>query len=291
MISFEKVIGSTALAVLLTSTTLDSQAAPQIPEDCKISGFAIGCMAWTFNHFSAFEAIEKTAQVGGKVIEFYPGQKLSKEEPNLTVDHNASDEVLAKLRAKLKEQGIKAVGYGVLSIPGDEAGARQVFKFAKKMGLRYITTESTESINVIEKLVKEYDICVGFHNHAGSYAKPEYKVWDPLFIAGVVAGRDPRIGATADIGHWCASNIKPIDGFKNLKGRIIGVHLMDNRAFGESQVVPCGQGVADIKSCLDELKAQGFSGSLSIEYEDKIENNSAEVKQCVEFVRQYGSGK
>ena len=291
MISIEKVIGSTALAVLLTSTTLDSQAAPQIPEDCKISGFAIGCMAWTFNHFSAFEAIEKTAQVGGKVIEFYPGQKLSKEEPNLTVDHNASDEVLAKLRAKLKEQGIKAVGYGVLSIPGDEAGARQVFKFAKKMGLRYITTESTESINVIEKLVKEYDICVGFHNHAGSYAKPEYKVWDPLFIAGVVAGRDPRIGATADIGHWCASNIKPIDGFKNLKGRIIGVHLMDNRAFGESQVVPCGQGVADIKSCLDELKAQGFSGSLSIEYEDKIENNSAEVKQCVEFVRQYGSGK
>ena len=291
MNSFGKIIGSMALGAVLGSTTLETRAASQIPEDCKTGGFAVGCQAWTFNHFTAFEAIEKTAQAGGKVIEFFPGQSLSREQPNLRIEINASDDVLARLQAKLKEQGVKAVSVGVVPIPADEAGARKVFEFAKKLGLRTITTESTESINTIEKLVKEYDICVGFHNHPGSYARSDYTVWDPLFIAGVVAGRDPRIGATADTGHWCTSGIKPVEALKLLKGRIISVHLKDKLAFGQSHDVPYGQGVADIKGCLDELKAQGFNGHISIEYEYKMENNSAEVKQCVDFVRQYGINK
>jgi hypothetical protein len=47
----------------------------------KINGFAIGCQAWTFNKFSVFEAIEKTAQTGGKVIEFYPGRSSRLNRP------------------------------------------------------------------------------------------------------------------------------------------------------------------------------------------------------------------
>ena len=38
-----------------------------IPEEFKIGGFALGCQAYTFNRFSVLEAIEKTAQSGGKV--------------------------------------------------------------------------------------------------------------------------------------------------------------------------------------------------------------------------------
>ncbi len=89
---------------LLTSLTLTGlvlltarlSAAP-IPEDAKIGGFAIGCQAWTFNRFTAFEAVEKTALAGGKVIEFFPGQKLSPQQPDAKLDHNASDEVLAQV--------------------------------------------------------------------------------------------------------------------------------------------------------------------------------------------------
>lgn len=279
-----------ALAALL-ATALVTSAAPEIPDSCKTGGFAIGCQAWTFNHFSVMEAIDKTAAAGGKVIEFYPGQKLSAEEPDVKFDQNASDEVIAKVQAKLKQDGITAVNFGVVGIPNNEAEARKIFEFAKKMGLRAVTTESVESINLIEKLVKEYDICVGFHDHAGAMDKPDYKVWNPLFIAGVITGRDPRIGACADTGHWCTSGIKPIDALRILKGRIISVHLKDKLAFGESHDVPYGEGVADIKACLDELKAQGFKGNISIEYEYKMENNSAEVKQCVDFVRAYGEQK
>ena len=60
--------------------------ATPIPESCQTGGFALGCQAWTFKEFSVMEAIQKTAEVGGKVIEFYPGQKLSAEQPGLKFD-------------------------------------------------------------------------------------------------------------------------------------------------------------------------------------------------------------
>ena len=59
------------------------RAQTPIPEEYKTSGFFLGCQAWTWNHFTVYEAIEKTAAAGGKVIEFYPGQRLSPEEQEL----------------------------------------------------------------------------------------------------------------------------------------------------------------------------------------------------------------
>lgn len=282
-------LGLSALALLGAARTL---AEPKIPDEFKVNGWAIGCQAYTFNRFTAFEAIEKTAAAGAKVIEFFPGQRLSKEDADLKVDHAAPqvDTVIAKLQAKLKQHGLKAVNYGVVGIPNNEAEARKVFEFAKKLGLRAVTTESAESINLIEKLVKEYDICVAFHNHPGSLDRPDYKVWHPLYIAGLVAGRDPRIGACADTGHWTRSGIKPIEALRALRGRVISAHLKDLNEFGrrDAHDVPFGKGVSGIKECLDELKAQGFQGNLSIEYEYNWENSLPEVTQCVDFVRNYG---
>ncbi len=274
------------------SLTLDAASLPPIPAQYKTGGFAIGCQAYTFNRFTAFEAIEKTAEAGGKVIEFFPGQKLSKENPDLTVDHGSPkvDEVVAKLAAKLAQHKIKAVNYGVVGIPNDEAGARKVFDFARKLGLRAVTTESTESIDVIEKLVKEYNIGCAYHNHPRQPNNPNYKVWDPNYIAELVKGRDPRIGSAADTGHWARSGVKPIEALKILKGRLISSHLKDLNEFGKGDAhdVPYGTGVCDIKGCLDELKAQGFEGNISLEYEYHWDNSVPEVKQCIDFVREYG---
>src|SRR5205807_1555978 len=83
--------------------------------------------------------------------------KLSADQPDVKWDHNASDDIIEKVKAKLAQHYIKAVNYGVVGIPKDEAQARKVFEFAKKLGLYGITTESVESIDTIEKLVNEYD--------------------------------------------------------------------------------------------------------------------------------------
>ncbi len=264
-------------------------AAP-IPDDCKTGGFAIGCQAWTFNHFTVMEAIDKTAAAGGKVIEFYPGQKYSPEQPALKFDHNATDEMVAAVQARLKKDGIRAVNYGVVGIPNHEAEARKIFEFAKKLNLYGITTESVGSIDVIEKLVKEYDIRVGFHDHPKRPQDPSYKMWDPNYVLSVVKDRDARIGACADTGHWVRSGLNPVDCLKILQGRIISSHLKDlNEKSPEAHDVPYGTGVSDVPAILAELKRQNFAGNVSVEYEYKMENNLPEVTQCIDFVRRYGT--
>lgn len=280
----------TALCGLLVSG-ITSFAAP-IPDDCKTGGFAIGCQAWTFNHFSVMEAIDKTAAAGGKVIEFYPGQKFSPEQPDLKWDHNATDEMIAAVQERLKKDGIRAVNYGVVAIPDNEAEARKIFEFAKKLGLYGITTESVGSIDIIEKLVKEYDIHVGFHDHPKRANDPSYKMWDPNYVLSVVKGRDPRIGSCADVGHWVRSGLNPVDCLKILKGRIISSHLKDlNEKSPDAHDVPYGTGVSDVPAILNELKRQHFAGNISVEYEYKMENNLPEVAQCIGFVRGYGAKK
>jgi sugar phosphate isomerase/epimerase len=283
--------GSCAAAALMVSNS-SLLAENKIPDEYKTGGFFIGCQAYTFNHFSVFEAIEKTAEAGGRVIEFYPGQKLSREQPDVKWDHNAPAEIIQKVKDKLDEHKIKAVNYGVVAVPKDEAEARKLFEFAKTMGLRAITTESVDAIDTIEKMVKEYDIMVGFHDHPKRPDDPNYKMWDPNYILSVVKERDSRIGSCADTGHWVRSNLKPVDCLRILKGRIISSHLKDLNEMGHGgHDLPFGTGVSDVPAILQELKAQGFDGNISIEYEYHWENSLPEVAQCIGFIRGYGAGK
>ena len=282
-------LGLALLTLSCTCACASLRAEVSIPEANKISGFAIGCQAYTFNRFTVFEAIDKTAEAGARVIEFYPGQKLSKDQPDVKWDHNASDDVIAQVKAKLTERNLVAVNYGVVDIPNDEAGARKVFEFAKKLGLRAVTTESVPSMDTIEKLVKEYDIQVGFHNHPRRPNDPNYRVWDPWYILSIVKDRDPRIGSCADTGHWESSGLNPVYCVRALKGRIISSHLKDKSDYGPAaHDVPYGQGTGDIKRVLDELKKQNFQGNISIEYEYHWETSLPEVKECIDFVRNYG---
>lgn len=278
--------------VVSFATITPIKAENKIPDDCRTGGFFMGCQAYTFKSYTVFEAIEKTAAAGGKVIEFFPGQKLSKEEPNIKWDHNASPETVQKVKDQLAKYHIRAVNYGVVSIPKDEAKARRIFEFAKTMGLYGITTESVDAIDTIEKLVKEYDIHVGFHDHPKRPNNPNYRMWDPNYVLSIVKDRDSRIGSCADTGHWVRSGLKPVDCLRILKGRIISSHLKDLNEMGlAAHDLPYGEGVSDIPGILNELKAQGFEGNISIEYESDWESSLPEVAQCIGFVRGYGAEK
>ena len=78
-----------------------ARAENKIPEECKTGGFNIGCIVYTFDHFTLFEALEKTAQAGGKVVELSVKTSLSKEEPNVTFDFHASPETIRKVKNKM----------------------------------------------------------------------------------------------------------------------------------------------------------------------------------------------
>ena len=276
------------ISSLLALTVLPLKAANTLPDDIKQGGFAVGPQAYTFNRFTAFEAIEKAEQAGAKCIEFFPGQKLSKESPDKKLHHSMSDDDLKLLQTKLAQHHVKAVNYGVVGGSND-AEWRKIFEFGKKLGLYAITTEDVKNIDIIEKLVKEFDIRVGYHEHAKRPEDRNYQIWDPSFVASMVKDRDPRIGAAADTGHWVTSGLVPLDGLKILKGRIISVHLKDRPVMGQ-QMPDCvyGTGISDIAGLLAELKAQGFQGNISVEYENKWDDNVGDVKTNVEFVKAWG---
>ena len=278
----------TLLAAAALGTAPGLSAANPIPDDVKQGGFAIGPQAYSFNRFTAFEAIEKAQAAGAKCIEFYPGQKLSPDKPDSKLHHTMSDEDFAALQAKLSQHGVKAVNYGVVG-GKDEAEWRQIFEFAKKLGLYAITTEDVKNIDAIEKCVKEFDIKVGYHEHARRPLDRSYQLWDPNYVAALVKDRDPRIGACADTGHWQTSGLVPLECLKILKGRIISAHLKEREVIGERKPdIVYGTGVSDIAGCLAELKAQGFDGNISVEYENKWEDNVPDIKLCIEFVKNWG---
>ncbi len=302
----QSLLSATFFSAMLTLATAQAGA---FPDELKTGGFVVGCQAWTFKRFSVFEAIDKTAETGGKVIEFFPGQKLSPDEadiqfghapargadrkkPSEKLDVAASKAVWDKVKAKLKEKGITPVAYGVVGISKNPAEARQVFEFAKYFGIRVINTESVDAIDTIEPLVKEYDIKVGFHDHPKRPDKPDYLLWDPNYILSLVKDRDPRIGACADTGHWVRSGLKPVDCLRILKGRVFSSHLKDLHApLPSGHDVVWGAGVSDVPGILAEYKAQGFEGPISIEYEYNWDANVVDAKACIDFIRAHAGKK
>ena len=281
---------STQLLCVLLALALNANAGT-IPDDCKIGGFAIGCQAWTFHQLSAYEAVEQTALAGGKIIEFYPGQKLSPDQPDARWDHHASAETIAAMKSHLAKHGVRAVNYGVVS--GKDASEwRRIFEFAKQFDFYAITTEDVDKLDLIEKLVKEFNIRVAIHNHPRRADDANYQVWNPHYVLSVVKDRDARIGSCADIGHWATSGVKPLDAVKLLKGRVISVHLKDRPAIGKpTPDQPFGAGVCDVHGVLKELTSQGFSGNISIEYEAPSERLLPEIAQCVGYFRGYDGCK
>lgn len=260
----------------------------QIPASHQVGGYNLGCQAWSFSHFTAFEAIEKTAAAGAHLIEFYPGQRLSPDSAE-SVGPDMTPAAMEALRTQLEKYEVTPVAYGVTGISKDEAAARKLFEWARAMKIGILNTESTESLDTIEKMVKEYDIRVGFHDHPKN-DDPNYRMWDPHYILDLVKNRDRRIGSCADTGHWVRSGIKPIDALRILDGRIISCHLKDLNHFGpDAHDVPFGTGVSDVPAILAELRRQKFNGSISIEYEFHWETSVPEIAQCVGFVRGLGA--
>ncbi|MDB6052987.1 MAG: hypothetical protein JWN25_510 [Verrucomicrobiales bacterium] len=269
-------------------------AEPPIGPQYRVGGFVLGCQAYTFHRFTAFEAIEKTAASGGKAIEFYPGQALSPDDKKTKVDINATDETIEKLKTKAKQHGVLIVNFGVVAIPKDEAGARQVFEFAKKIGARAITIEPTpDQIDLIEKLIKEYNIAAGIHCHPKRTTKPDYKLWDPNYVFSLVKDRDPRFGVCADVGHWTRSSVDAVAGLKIFEGRVISVHLKDIVESGNPDApdLPLGLGVTNVRGILRELHRQKFDGNISIEYERDWENTVPDIAQCVGYVRGFADAE
>lgn len=243
----------------------------------------LAMQAYTFHKYTFFEAVDKTKELKLRLIEAYPGQTLSPDHKDLKFHHDMSAETMELVNKKLKEAGITLVNYGVVDFGKDEAAARKVFEFAKKMGIQTIASEPAPAdLPMLDKLANEYKINVAIHNHP----KPS-KYWDPQTVLDATKDCGKRIGSCADTGHWPRSGINPVDALKKLEGRIISLHFKDlNELSAKGHDVPWGTGKCDVKAMLEELKRQKFTGVFSIEYEHNWESSMPEIAECVKNFRQ-----
>lgn len=268
--------------VLLALVLLGARATA-LPDDLRQDGWFVGAQAWTFNRYTAFEAVARIRESGGNVVELYPGQPLRPGSP-AKVHHTMAAADREALLAECRRVGVRPVSYGVVGAQ-NLAEVRAILAFAKAMGMDLVTTESTEIVADWETGAREFDLKVGFHHHPGSLARPDYKVWHPLYLLGVVESRDRRLGVCADSGHWCGSGLDPVAALRIVRGRVVAVHLKDKAAMGPADVVTVGKGVLPVAAFLAELRAGGFDGPVLVEHENDWEDNRPQVAEAIRLVR------
>lgn len=245
--------------------------------------YRLGCQAWTFNRFTLFETIEKSASLGLSFVEAYPTQSLSPENPTCPFSHDSGESVLNDVKAMLAQSGVDLLNYGVVDLKNDEAVCRKVFDFAKTMGIRTIVSEPPQdALQLVDDLCNEYDIKLAIHNH------PDPCIyWHPDTVLKACEGRSPYIGACADTGHWIRSGADPIESLKKLEGRIVSFHLKDvDRLAPDAGDVPWGTGVGNIEGVILEIQRQGIAPVISIEHELPDDTDpTSEVAECIAYIR------
>jgi sugar phosphate isomerase/epimerase len=247
------------------------------------AGFSTSVQCWSFREFTLFEAIEMAAAAGMGGVEVFPGQKIGGSLGDVKFGVDLTDDQLQIIIAHLKTNHLAALNFGVTPISKEEPEARKVFELAKKLSLYGVTTESLEALDTLEKLAKEYDIKVCFHNHP----KPT-KLWDPQMLWKAIEGRHANIGYCADIGHWATSGLDPLEVIKKIAPRVHAFHMKDRESITQwSHDRPFGTGIINNMAILDEVRKHGFAGNVSIEYEHNWKTNLAEVAQCAGYLRAY----
>lgn len=277
----------TLLPAAATLLALRSHGAP-IPQPALTrAGFSIAVQCWSFRNFSLFQAIEMASAAGAGSVEIFPGQVIGGTHGKLNVSPELPDAVITAILEKLQSHGMTATNFGVTDISKDETPARNLFNFAKKLGLYGITTESIDAIDTLEKFAAEFDIKVSFHNHP---KRPFYRMWDPDFVFDAVKNRHANLGICADLGHWASSGLDPLTVIRKVAPRVRSFHMKDRASIREwTHDRPFGTGVIPLPAILDEVRAQGFAGNVSIEYEHNWDQSLPEIAQCAGFLRGYAT--
>lgn len=249
----------------------------------RIKDIPVAMQCWTFRGLTFYETLEKVEKLGIKYLEAYPGQKIDKDSDR-TMGPALSDDDIKEIKERLNKHGITLKAFGVTNFDNNEEAARETFEFVKKMGIKVLVLEPKyDDYSIIEKMVKEYNIPVGIHNHP-----KDSKYWNPETVMKNIENLDKRIGYCGDTGHWLRSGINPVEALRYAKGRIMNLHLkdLDQAGVKEAEDVPFGYGKANVHDIMAELTLQNYRGTLSVEHErgDEQPDPSASIAKGLEYL-------
>jgi sugar phosphate isomerase/epimerase len=246
-------------------------AAPKAedPGDLKL-----GVASYSFREFQRPLAIEDTLKLRVHYINI--------KEFHLPLSSTPAE--IAQARKEFDRAGLTILGGGNISFPStDEADIRHKFEYAKLAGMPLIVCAPThETLPLMEKYVKEYDIKIAIHNHG-----PEDKHFPtPQSALDAVKNMDPRCGLCIDIGHTARTGVDVVESVRLAGPRLLDMHAKDLTDFGakESQV-PVGEGKMPIVGIFKELKRMNYQGGVMLEYEIDGDNPLPGMQKSFSYMR------
>jgi inosose dehydratase len=241
-------------------------------------GFPVGVQSYSLRNYKLPEAIRHLQGMGVHYVEL-AGTHLPP---------TASDEQIAETLKMCADADLKVSAHGVNGFSKNHENNKKIFDFAKKLGIRTISANpqpDAETFGSLDKLVAEYNMRIAIHNHGPG------QLYDKLdSVVKVIKDHDKRIGACVDCGHSLRSGEDPVKCVLELRDRVYGVHLKDEKETNTkaSSNVVIGKGHLDVVGLFRALRQVKFpaDGALSLEYEANPMNPIDDMKACLEVARE-----
>ncbi|TWT98735.1 sugar phosphate isomerase/epimerase family protein [Neorhodopirellula pilleata] len=255
---------------LMGAGAIATAAMPRLAWADQAPGYQLGIQLYSLRGFDVDVALKHAADLGFEQVEFYSGM--------LSTDATAEDVVAIK--KKVSDLGMSISAHGVNRFTKNADANRKIFEFAKMLGVPAITADpDPDSFDSLDDLVKEFDIRIAIHNHG-----PRHRYNKAIDVLDAIDGRDERIGACADLGHYIRSGQSATEVIRLLEGRLWGIHLKDFAEMKDkTEGVILGKGHLDVEGVFNALKATGFpaNGAISLEYEENPKDPIEDIRQCV----------
>ncbi|HEY7425871.1 MAG TPA: sugar phosphate isomerase/epimerase [Gemmataceae bacterium] len=267
------------------SAALSLSAAPNFlraeeKKDDAFGGFKLGAQSYTFREFDLEPALKRMKDLGLRYAEFYQKHVPRDSSPK-------QKDALLKL---CKEYDVTPLAWGVQRFSKNTDANREIFEFGKAFGLKMFSADpDPDSFDSLDKLCEEYKIAIGIHPH-GPQGKKEHRWYSAQVILKAVKDHHPLIGSCLDTGHLIRAaqlgdKLDPAEQIRLMGARNFGIHLKDHDNERREDVI-FGRGVLDVPGVLKALRAVKFQGLISIEYEAHPKDPSADVRACVQVVKE-----
>ena len=206
-------------------------------------------------------------------------------KPEFHLPYTSSAAEIAEARKMLDDAGLLLAGTGTTYLTKmDEGEIRQRFEFNKALGSPLIVIGPTaETLPVIEKYVKEYDIKVAIHNHGPS----DKHFPTPQSALKVIQPMDPRVGLCIDVGHTMRAGVDPVAAAQEAGARLLDMHTKDVRreSNGSWPAVNVGDGSIAIPALFRQLEKMGYPGYCNLEHELRGEDKLPDMRISFAYMR------
>ena len=274
------VIGSLSAACAQKEPAEQTKQA-EFSQDIPYAGFRVGVQSYCFREFNTHDKlIESIHDLKLVYIELWPDGHMPIDTP---------DEELKAAVARFNNEGITIDACGVVGFENDEAEARKIFEYAKKLGVIAISAAPKhEALPLMVKLTEEYALPIAIHNHG-----PQDELYGTSELVRTNLSQLPtNVGLCLDTGHVQRVGEDPLAWLDEFGDRVHGVHLKDMvpDESGRYHDAIVGRGNLDLPALVRKLKELGFKGYFSLEYESDPSDPLPAMRECLQELRNACAG-